>query len=233
MVKGSAMASSQIQGDRYDGAAEWYDERNAAPADANRDTLKDLLGPGGGLCLDLGCGTGQNLPALRGRGRRVIGLDFSVDQLGLARQRTVGGEALVQADAAVLPFADAVFDSVVAVWLSTDVDDFAAVLGEASRVLRPGGVLVHLGAHPCFCGPHTEGRADGGRIIHPTYRGAGWHPPAPWWREGGIRHRIGMRHLPLAELFNAFIGARLTITRVVEPSEEPIPWTLALRAEKR
>jgi hypothetical protein len=33
---------------------------------------------------------------------------------------------------AALPFADAVFDSVVAVWLSTDVDDFAAVIGEAA-----------------------------------------------------------------------------------------------------
>jgi SAM-dependent methyltransferase len=96
--KDSAMASPQIQGARYDGAAEWYDERNAAPADANRDTLKELLGPGGGLCLDLGCGTGQNLPALRGRGRSVIGLDFSGDQLGLARQRSVDGEALVQAE---------------------------------------------------------------------------------------------------------------------------------------
>ena len=35
---------------RYDGLADWYDERNAAAADDNRDPLLELLGPGDGLC---------------------------------------------------------------------------------------------------------------------------------------------------------------------------------------
>ena len=80
---------------------------------------------------------------------------------------------------------------------------------------------------------HTEGRVDGGRVVHPTYRTVGWHPPAPWWGEGGIRHRLGMRHLPLADLLNSFTAAGLTITRTVEPRTDPVPWVLALRSEKR
>ncbi|TWD82752.1 methyltransferase family protein [Kribbella amoyensis] len=218
---------------RYDGLADWYDEANAGAAEANREPLVDLLGSGGGLCLDLGCGTGQNLQTLRSTGRTVVGLEYSADQLRLARGRAGRGEVLIQGDAAVLPFADGVFSTVAALWLSTDVDDFAAVLGEAARVLRPGGVVVFYGAHPCFNGPHTEGRADEGRIVHPTYRRVGWHPPAPWWGVGGIRQRLGMRHVPLAELLNAFAEAGLVITRTVEPRSEPVPWVLGLRAEKR
>jgi ubiquinone/menaquinone biosynthesis C-methylase UbiE len=40
-----------------------------------------------------------------------------------------------------LPFADCTFSTVVTFWISTDVDDFAAVLSEAARVLTPGGLL--------------------------------------------------------------------------------------------
>jgi SAM-dependent methyltransferase len=218
---------------RYDGSAAWYDQHNSDASLANRALLRELLGSGEGRCLDLGCGTGQNFTALRATGRTVVGLDYSDDQLRLARDRTVFGEALVRGDAAALPFADGVFDSVVTVWLSTDVDDFGAVLAEAARVLRPGGNLVYLGAHPSFCGPHTEGLPDGARLIHPVYRRAGWHPPAPWWGADGIRRRIGMRHVPLADLLNGFTTAGLSLARAIEPGDEPVPWKLALQAVKR
>ncbi|SEH01382.1 hypothetical protein SAMN05444920_12086 [Nonomuraea solani] len=115
-------------------------------------------------------------------------------------------------------------------WLSTDVDDFTAVVSEAARVLRPGGTLVYYGAHPCFTGPHSEDLPDGGRVIHPTYRTSGWHRAAPWWRENGIRRRLGMRHMPLSELLGAFLAAGLVITDVLEPSSDPVPRTLAIRA---
>ncbi|MFB4278259.1 class I SAM-dependent methyltransferase [Nonomuraea sp. MTCD27] len=217
---------------RYDGLADWYDELNASWAEGNRAPLLDLLGPGTGPCLDLGCGTGLNFPALRASGRTVVGLDHSADQLRLAGRRRADGEGLVRGDAAALPFADGSFASVVTLWVSTDMDDFARVLGEAARVLRPGGTLVYYGVHPCFTGPHSEDRPDGGRVIHPTYRVSGEHQPAPWWREDGIRRRVGMWHLPLGELLTAFIAAGLAITRVVEPRNDPVPRALALRADK-
>ncbi|MGP4085232.1 class I SAM-dependent methyltransferase [Streptomyces sp. KR55] len=99
---------------RYDGLAGWYDQHNAAATDANRDPLLDLLGTGDGLRLDLSRGTGQNLQTQRTTGRTVIGLDYSADQLRLDRQRTAPGEALIQANAAVLPFAVAAFSTVAA-----------------------------------------------------------------------------------------------------------------------
>lgn len=41
-----------------------------------------------------------------------------------------------------------------------------------------------------------------------------------------------MRHLPLSELFNGVLAARLAITRVVEPGEHPLPYALAFGADR-
>jgi len=148
--------------------------------------------------------------------------------LRIARGRS---RQVVQGDGAALPFADRTFPTVVALWISTDVDDFGAVLAEASRVLAPGGLLLFYGAHPCFNGPHIEWLEDGGVIAHPTYRLAGWHQQAPWWGDY-VRKRVGMRHHSLAEIFNAFVFTGLAVERVAEPGERPVPVILAIRARK-
>jgi SAM-dependent methyltransferase len=215
---------------RYDGVADWYDEYNAPAAAQHARNLAALIGPGDGLCLDLGCGTGQYLDAIAGTGRTVVGLDFSADQLRVAARR---GHPLLRGDGAALPFADGAFPAGATMWVSTDVDDFGAVLREASRVLQPGGLLVFYGVHPCFNGPCVEPRDDGGVTVHPTYRDAGWHAASPWWKPNGIRRRVGMRHLPLPDLINAFIDAGFRIDRVAEPGAQPIPHSIAIRARRR
>jgi len=214
---------------RYDGHAEWYDGWNQPHAHHNAPNVLDLLGPGKGLCLDLGCGCGHYFDALASTGRTVIGLDRSADQLRIARDRC---RRIVQGDGAALPFADGTFPAVLTLWISTDVDDFASVLAEVARVLTPGGVLVFYGVHPCFNGPHVQWMDDGGVLAHPTYRQAGWHQESPWW---GIyvRRRVGMRHHPLAELLNAFVAAELAIEHVAEFGERSVPTILAIRARRR
>jgi SAM-dependent methyltransferase len=214
---------------RYDGLADWYEEYNAPAAAANQAAISELLGPGQGPCLDLGCGGGSYFEVIRATGRSVVGLDYSADQLRIARGKRA--DLLVRADAAALPFADAVFPTVAALWVSSDVDDFAAVVKEAARVLTPGGLLAYYGVHPCFNGPHVQAREDGARIVHPTYRLSGWHPDAPWWGNN-IRRRVGMRHLTLPELLDAFLDAGLIISRVTEPRTEPVPWIMAIRAHR-
>jgi len=213
---------------RYDGYADWYDSWNKQHAERNAPDVRELLGPGDGLCLDLGCGGGLYFDVLAATGRTVVGLDRSADQLRIARGRS---PQIVQGDAAALPFADGTFRAVATLWISTDVDDFAAVLAEASRVLAPGGRLIFYGAHPCFNGPHTQLLDDGGILAHPTYRLAGWHQEAPWWGPY-VRKRVGMRQHPLAELLNAFVSAGLVIEHVAEPGDRPVPVNLAIRARK-
>ncbi|MEV5745761.1 class I SAM-dependent methyltransferase [Microbispora rosea] len=213
---------------RYDGQAEWYDDYIGPSAGTNVAWIVDLLGPGEGRCLDIGCGTGQYLEATRSTGRTVVGLDRSADQLRLARRRDEA--PLLQGDATMLPFSTGTFATVTALWVSTDIDDFPGLVKEAARVLLPGGMLLFYGVHPCFNGPHIEPRPDGATIVHPTYRITGWHKRSRWWREGGVRDRVGMSHVPLPNLINSFIDAGLNIARVTEPLEDPIPRVLAVKA---
>jgi len=213
---------------RYDGHAQWYDSWNRQHIERNAAEVRDLLGPGGGLCLDLGCGGGLYFGALAATGRTVVGTDRSGDQLRIARGRR---RPVVQADGAALPFADGVFPTVVALWISTDVDDFSVVLREAARVVRPGGLVLAYGAHPCFNGPHSQPLDDGGVLAHPIYRAAGWHREQPWWGPY-VRKRVGMRHHPLAEVLNGFVAAGLLLDHVAEPGDRPVPTILAIRARK-
>lgn len=214
-------------GARYDGQAEWYDEVVAPGATISVAQAERLDATG--QALDLCCGTGRTAALLRDAGHAVVGLDRSADQLRLARRRH---GPLVRGDAAALPFADAVFTLVTAMWITTDVDDVTAVLREVARVLAPGGTLLLHGAHPCFNGPAVEKREDGGLIVHPVYHHAGWHPTGQWWREGGVRSRVGMRHVPLAELLNAVIDAGLRVRAVHESGEGSLPSVLTVRATR-
>ena len=215
---------------RYDGLADWYDERFVNGAEPHQPGLLELLGPGSGPCLDIGCGTGRNFETIRATGRTVVGLDYSADQLRRARTRTDG--PLMVGDAAALPFADESFDTAMVMWISTDVEDFGAVLREAARVLRPAGVLVVYGVHPCFNGPHMFFNEDGTRLVYPSYREPGWHQASPYWSEDGIRHRVGMNHIPLATYLNAVLSTGLTIERFEEPEGPGVPHALAVRARR-
>ncbi|HLZ69495.1 MAG TPA: class I SAM-dependent methyltransferase [Dehalococcoidia bacterium] len=90
---------------------------------------------GAGTVLDVGCADGRLrlcLPA----GMRWVGLDFSPTQL-----RRGAGERL-QGEATRLPFRDASFDGVAALYMLYHVDDPATALREAARVLRPGGLFA-------------------------------------------------------------------------------------------
>jgi 2-polyprenyl-6-hydroxyphenyl methylase/3-demethylubiquinone-9 3-methyltransferase len=96
-----------------------------------------LIPPGDGELLDVGCGGGLLAPWVRGY--RHVGVDLSAASLAVAAAHGVEG---VRADAAALPFVDASFDVVVAGEVLEHVTDLDAVVGEALRVLRPGGTFV-------------------------------------------------------------------------------------------
>jgi SAM-dependent methyltransferase len=222
-----------VTGARYDGVADWYDETLATspPGVGGRELVLRLLGRGPGRLLDSCCGGGSHMLAFAEAGWSPVGVDVSEDQLRLARTR---GCEVVRADAAALPFADGSFDAAVSMWTHTDVDDFPAVLRELARVLRDGAPLVHLGAHPCFVGPHSrfvEGR--GIPELHDGYGAVRRYSEAPGISPTGLRARVGAVHLPLGDLLQAFLDAGFRLERIEESGVgllRDYPIALALRA---
>lgn len=88
--------------------------------------------------LDVGCGVGAMLPMLKKFGD-VTGVDNNGDAVRYAQGRPYA--AVVNADAADLPFTSNTFDVVVATDLIEHIRDEMSVLNELIRVLKPGGVL--------------------------------------------------------------------------------------------
>jgi SAM-dependent methyltransferase len=213
-------------GARYDGIAEWYDATCAQSAFTTGIALR-LLGEVQGRLLDVGCGTGAHTAQFSRQGWDVTGVDLSTDQLRLARER---GVDVVRADATAVPFEDASFDAVVSMWTHTDIDDFAAALGEIARVLRPGGTLVYVGGHPCFVGPHAVfAGAQGVPELHAGYRHSGRYSIAPGVVPDGLRAKVGAVHRPLGELVQSFLDAGFTLERFEEASADEYPFVVALR----
>lgn len=105
-----------------------------------------------GEVLEVAVGTGRNL-AHYSEDTRLTGIDFSPAMLELARRRAaeLGRKiVLAEADAQVLPFPDASFDTVVCTLGLCGFPDEHAALVEMHRVLRRGGTLLlldHIGSH--------------------------------------------------------------------------------------
>ena len=95
------------------------------------------LPSGGGLLLDVACGGGLLAPFVTGYVH--VGVDLSWPSLVQARDH---GIAVGQAEVLRLPFADSIFDVVVAGEILEHVEDLPGLVGEVCRVLRPGGTLV-------------------------------------------------------------------------------------------
>jgi SAM-dependent methyltransferase len=219
---------------RYDAIAEWYDElmtggaTTDASGEATRQTLWTLLGRGPGRCLDLGCGTGVRAPEVRDLGWTVVGIDISRKELRIARTSN-RLRPVACADAVRLPAGSGSFDAVVSFATHTDMDDWAAAVGEVGRVLRPGGIFVYAGMHPCFIGPFSELREDGTRVLHEGYRDTRRRFDGPGIGDG-LRGRVGVKHLPLPHLLNPVIAAGMHIERFAESSDRALPLLLAFRA---
>jgi ubiquinone/menaquinone biosynthesis C-methylase UbiE len=101
-----------------------------------------LVSDARGRTLDLGSGTGRNLPLVPA-GAPVVGLDPAWDALQRARRRAPS-VPLVQARAEALPFRDGAFVTVVSGLVLCSVTDPLRALDEVRRVLQPGGQLRML-----------------------------------------------------------------------------------------
>jgi ubiquinone/menaquinone biosynthesis C-methylase UbiE len=101
-----------------------------------------LVGGARGRTLEVGCGTGRNLPRYPDP-LAVVGVDPARDALEVARRRAPGA-LLVRASAHALPFRDGAFDTVVSSLAFCSVPSAPRGLAEVDRVLAAGGQLRML-----------------------------------------------------------------------------------------
>jgi len=111
----------------------------------------------GDRVLDVGTGTGRNLPFLRrlvGPEGLVVGMDISTGMLyyalRLVRRKNWGNVELQRATASYLPYKDGVFDAVIQVGGMNTFEEKARALSEMLRVVKPGGkvLIVDEGLEP-------------------------------------------------------------------------------------
>jgi ubiquinone/menaquinone biosynthesis C-methylase UbiE len=115
-----------------------------------RDMRAELLREAEGRTLELGAGTGLNLPHYTGSVAELVLTE--PDRFMAARlRRRLADEPpapprveVVEAEAEKLPFDDASFDTVVSTLVFCTVDAPGAAMSEVERVLRPKGRLLYL-----------------------------------------------------------------------------------------
>lgn len=100
--------------------------------------------PGAGSLLEIGCGTGFVLEALRSAfpSMRLVGSELYEEGLAVARRRLADVE-LVQLDARELPYSDE-FDIAGAFDVLEHLEEDERVLAELRRAVRSGGGIVLL-----------------------------------------------------------------------------------------
>jgi len=123
--------------------------------------------PRPGHVLDVGCGTGLVLNALRRY--EPIGIDFSPLALQFSHRR--GARNLVRGDVTELPFASNSMDLILALDLMEHIKDHRRLTDEFFRVLRPGGYLMAtVPAHKFLWSDHDIALHHFRRYSHQGFR---------------------------------------------------------------
>jgi SAM-dependent methyltransferase len=138
MISAAAEVQRRLWGTDPQAWADLAESHNRPLFEAVLDAA--AVGPGTAV-LDVGCGSGLTLVLAAERGAVPSGVDISPGLLGIARDRLPHVD-LREADMESLPFGDGAFDAVTGVNAFQFAGDPRRALGEAARVIRPGGRVV-------------------------------------------------------------------------------------------
>lgn len=199
----------------YDDTAAWYDEQGIDGfynAHYDRPAVLTLIGAvAGQRILDVGCGGGHYLAALRDAGARVVGVDGSVELLARARELLGDGAQLVarNLDEPLPMFDDGSFDGVLLALVYHHIDNRAGLLVELRRVLKPGGWMVLSTSHPVSDWFQTGGSYFAVAKVAAVMDPRGTRREVPFWR------------MPLTVLLDEILSAGFRLERLVEHVPPP------------
>jgi ubiquinone/menaquinone biosynthesis C-methylase UbiE len=97
----------------------------------------------GGRVLEIGIGSGMNLPFYTDRATEILGLEPHPKLLDMTSQKSHRDRTrLIEGSAESIPLHSGSIDTVVTTWTLCSIPDIAMALSEVRRVLRPGGQLL-------------------------------------------------------------------------------------------
>ena len=121
------------------------------------EVLPDVTGLHG---IDIGCGEGYNTRLLANRCARVTAVDIAEDFVAYAIEAEeaapLGNRLSCGRCRRRFPLPDETFDFATAFMMLMDLPETERALGEAFRVLKPGGFLQFSITHPCFDTPQRS-----------------------------------------------------------------------------
>jgi len=131
----------------FDRVADCYDATRALPPEAESAAVAGIMraltqvAPRPAL-LEVGIGTGRIAVPLAGAGARVVGIDIAPAMLARLRAKRADLPVML-AEASRLPFRAEMFDGALFVHVLHLLPDARAALAAATRVVRPGGMLLY------------------------------------------------------------------------------------------
>jgi ubiquinone/menaquinone biosynthesis C-methylase UbiE len=106
-----------------------------------------VIGAAEGRVLEIGIGSGLNLPLYGPNVRSVVGLEPSPELMRMARERGRAASTSIEfleASAEAIPLGDRSVDAVVTTWTLCTIPNAAGALTEMRRVLKPDGALLFV-----------------------------------------------------------------------------------------
>jgi len=186
------------------------------PLAVTEDNLNLISEIGDGTVLELGCGSGHTLAYLweNKHARELWGLDFSEEQLRLAREfldgRNIPAKLLLSSmdENPGIPLHH--FDLVVSIYALGWTPDLSRTLELVNSYLKPGGIFIFSWEHPVYRCLDYSPELDK-FILERSYidEYPEFHPS---WK--GIE--IVINHRKLSTYLNALVQSGLVIEQVIE-----------------
>jgi SAM-dependent methyltransferase len=142
--------NKEIVREGYDAIAEKYLTARNETHPADIELLQELVHrlPKRARVLDAGCGAGVPVTCILSQSFEVVGVDFSEEQIRLARELVPEADFICQ-DITALDFPDESFDAICSFYTIIHIprNEHRSLLWNFHRMLRPGGlVLLCMGA---------------------------------------------------------------------------------------
>ncbi len=147
MVQEPTNKKQNLDKKRYNRLAPFYDQFENPMELFNysrwRAKLRQYI-PSKGTILEVGVGTGKNLPFYN-KHQKIVAVDVSEKMLQRAKNKKSRADInLIQMDVEELGFPDEVFDAAISTYVFCSVEDPIRGLSEIKRVLKEDGVVVFL-----------------------------------------------------------------------------------------